>query len=104
MNEPDVRRTGLRRDFNDLVRSEDGKISGAKIGTYAGQYISGHLLLTNATDVIDHWDSMAVLFCVLIAPEFYKRLIVMKYGGPTSPGDTQTTTTDTRIQSKKVVK
>lgn len=98
------RKSGVRRDFNDLIRSEDGKISGSKIGTYAGQYISGHLLLTNATDVIDHWDSMAILFAVLIAPEFYKRMMTLKYGGATSPGDTQTTTTDTRIQSKKVTK
>ena len=91
------RHSGIRRDFNDLIRSEDGKISGSKIGTYIGQYISGNLLLTNATDVIDHWDSMAILFAVLIAPEFYKRMMTMKYGG--AVGDA-----DTRIQSKKVVK
>ena len=96
MKPVEQRKNGIRRDINDLFRSEDGKISGAKIGTYIGQYISGHLLLTNAADVIDHWDSMAILFTVLIAPEFYKRMMVMKYGG----GDTASTT-DT---SKKVVK
>lgn len=75
------RKSGVRRDINDLFRDESGKISGTKIGTYAGQYISGHLLITNSTDVIDHWDSLAVLFLVLIAPEAYKKFLAMKMGG-----------------------
>ncbi len=98
------RKSGIRRDFNDLIRGDDEKISGSKIGTYVCQYITGHLLLTNASDVIDHWDSMAVLFTVLIAPERWRMVMKMKYGGTLAAGDTQTTTTDTRTQSKKVVK
>jgi hypothetical protein len=82
------RRTqSLRRDLNDLFRGPDGKISGSKVGTYVGQYVAAHMLLGNQEDVIAHWDSLAVLFLVLIAPEAYKRLLAMKYsGGKDEPG------------------
>lgn len=82
MDESERRETwGIRRDLNDLVRDENGRISGSKIGTYAGQYIAGHILLLHSHDVIKTWDSMAVLFLVLIAPEAYKRFLAMKWGG-----------------------
>ncbi len=76
--------SGVRRDLNDLVRSEDGRISGSKIGTYAGQYIAARLLLTHSDDLIDHWDSLAIMFTVLIAPELWKMIMNLKYGGASS--------------------
>jgi hypothetical protein len=72
------RKYGLRRDLNELVRGVDGKISGSKIGTYAGQIIAGRLLLTNT---LPTWDVLAVLFLVLIAPEAYKQMLQMRWGG-----------------------
>ena len=77
------RRSAIRRDINDLFRNDDGKVSGTKIGTYAGQIIAGHLLMKHSPDVIAHWDSMTVLFMVLVAPEFYKRFLTMRYGSAT---------------------
>lgn len=74
------RRAVWRRDLNDIVRDESGKISGSKIGTYAGQVIAGTLLVQNATDLIDHWDSLAIMFTVLVAPEMLKKMMAMKYG------------------------
>lgn len=94
------RRSGIRRDLNDLVRDESGKISGSKLGTYAGQYISGHMLLTNAESVIDHWDSMAVMFLVLIAPEAYKRFLAMKWGGTSERTERIERTTTSTTESK----
>lgn len=80
--------SGIRRDINDLVRSPDGKISGSKIGTYIGQYVSAHILLTHSDDLIDHWDSLAIMFTVLIAPEMWKSVMNMKYGAiQTAPKD-----------------
>lgn len=90
------RRSGVRRDLNDLVRDESGKISGSKIGTYAGQYIAGHLLISNSEYVIDRWDSLAVMFLVLIAPEFYKRFLAMKLGGTT--GSFEHTTSEKTVR------
>lgn len=90
------RHVGIRRDLNDLVRGVDGKISGGKIGTYAGQYIAGQLLLSHADDLIDHWDSLAIMFTVLIAPELWKMVMNLKYGGNTtveSASITKTVTT-----------
>lgn len=95
--QPTERRSyGIRRDINDLVRDESGKISGSKLGTYAGQIISGHLLLMHSADIIPRWDSMTVLFLVLIAPEAYKRLLALKWGGG-GPGYTERTEKTTTV-------
>ena len=87
------RKFGLRRDINDLVRDESGNISGSKIGTYVGQYIAAHILLIHSEDLIDHWDSMTVLFLVLIAPEAYKRLLAMRWGSTTTERTERSVTT-----------
>ena len=85
------RRTySMRTDINNLFRSRDGQLSGSKIGTYVGQYIAAQLLLTHSTEVINRWDSMMVLFLVLIAPEAYKQVLAMKFGGQVS-GTTERT-------------
>lgn len=73
------RRSPLRRDLNALVRGKDGELSGSKIGTYAGQYIAAKWLIT--IPVLPTWDVLSVLFLVLIAPEAYKQLLAMKWGG-----------------------
>ncbi len=91
------RKSGIRRDLNGLVRGKDGEISGSKIGTYLAQYIAANLLLT-ASDPLPSWDVLAVMFLVLIAPEAYKQMMAMKWGG----GSGMTTTT-TESESKKVV-
>ena len=71
----------MRRDLNNLVRGEDGYLSTTKIGTLVGQWLAVKLILENGTEIIANWDSLTVLFSVLIAPELAKRLIAMKYGG-----------------------
>ena len=95
------RRSVFRRDLNSLFRNENGELSGAKFGTYAAQIISGNLLLKHSAEAIANWDSLAVLFLVLIAPEFYKKLLIMRYtGGSTerteSSSSSVTTTTETK--------
>lgn len=70
----------LRRDINDLVRDESGKLSPTKIGTLAGQWLAIKLILENGAAIIANWDSLTVLFSVLIAPEIFKKLLNMKYG------------------------
>lgn len=94
----DQRKGGIRRDINGLVRGKDGEISGSKIGTYIAQYISAKLLLTAA--VLPTWDVLAVLFFVLIAPEAYKKLMIMKWGGSMQGAHTERTT---RSESASVV-
>lgn len=97
------RKYGLRRDINELVRDESGKISGSKVGTYAGQIISGHLLIAHSEAVIPRWDTLAVLFLVLIAPEFYKRFMNLRYGGTSETSETsreKTTSSVTRETTK----
>ena len=82
----DRRNSGLRRDLNDLVRDESGSLSPTKIGTLVGQWLSVKLILEHGAAIIANWDSLTVLFTVLIAPELFKKLMNMKYGNgkPTS--------------------
>ena len=72
------RKSILRRDLNDLVRDESGHLSPSKVGTLAGQWLSVKLILENGTAIIANWDSLTVLFSVLIAPELFKKIVNMK--------------------------
>lgn len=104
--EPDRRaKVTLRRDLNDLVRDADGHLSPTKVGTLVGQWLAVKLILENGKDIIANWDSLTVLFGVLIAPELAKKMLNMKYGVPTT-GSTSTTTstTDSTTQATKVEK
>ena len=76
----DKRRATIRRDLNDLVRDEDGHLSAVKIGTLIGQWLAIKLILENGAAIIANWDSLTVLFSVLIAPDLFKRLVTLKYG------------------------
>ena len=69
----------MRRDLNDAVRTADGKISTLKIGGIVGQAIAAYLLLKHSESAIKTWDSLLVLFSVLIMPELLKSIIKGKY-------------------------
>ena len=75
----------LRRDLNDLVRDRDGSLSPTKIGTLIGQWLAIKLILENGETIIKNWDSLTVLFSVLIAPELFKKLVNMKYSNGHAP-------------------
>ena len=74
------RQSVLRRDLNDLVRDQSGHLSPTKMGTLVGQWLAVKLILENGSAIIANWDSLTVLFSVLIAPELFKKLMNMKYG------------------------
>jgi nucleoside permease NupC len=94
------RKSCLRRDLNALVRGKDGELSGSKIGTYAGQFIAAKLLL--AASPLPTWDVLAVLFLVLIAPEAYKQMLAMKWGGNYSQSTVEkSSTVETTSKGKK---
>src|SRR3990167_8474036 len=99
MSVKDRRNTGLRRDFNDLVRDESGGLSPTKIGTLVGQWLSVKLILEHGEKIITNWDSLTVLFTVLIAPELFKRLIRFKYGGNGHTTATTSSVTDSTTRS-----
>ena len=73
------RKSGLRRDLNDLVRDPQGYLSTSKIGTLVAQWLSVKLILERGAEIIANWDSLTVLFMVLIAPEMVKRIVEKKY-------------------------
>ncbi len=102
------RMSGVRRDLNDLVRDESGKCSPAKVGAMIGQGIAIKYLLEHWQSVITSWDILTILLSVLIAPDLFKKLLVMKYGGTDTPVVTTTvaassvTTTAPVIESTDV--
>ena len=99
------RNTGIRRDLNNLVRDESGNISGSKLGTYVGQFIAAKLLLVHSEYIIERWDSLSVLFLVLIAPEAYKKFLQWKTNADGNRDSASfSRTTDTHIEENKKVK
>ncbi len=77
---PEKRTSSCRRDLNDIVRDESGRISGTKIGTICGQILAGKLLIEHSQYVIDRWDALAILLVAMTAPELLRKLLAMKYG------------------------
>jgi hypothetical protein len=73
------RHASIRRDLNDLVRDESGGVSPSKVGTLIGQWLAVKLILEYGGKLIDNWDTLTILFSVLIAPELFKKLLNMKY-------------------------
>lgn len=93
----DRRGSILRRDLNDLVRDEtSGRLSTTKVGTLVGQWLVVKLILEHGAEIIANWDSLSVLFIVLIAPELFKKFFNMKYGGTTTTTDTSTQTSTSK--------
>lgn len=87
------RQSTIRRDLNNLFRDESGALSGTKIGTLIGQWLSVKLILENGHEIIANWDSLTVLFMVLIAPEIFKKWLNMKFGGDSTTTSSSTLTT-----------
>lgn len=91
----------IRRDLNDLVRDDSGHLSPTKIGTLVGQWLAVKLILEHGAEIIANWDSLSVLFSVLIAPELFKKMLNMKYGGVTTTTTSSASETQTIKATKK---
>ena len=78
---PELRHANLRRDVNDLVRAEDGKVSEAKLWTNIGKGIAAYMLVYHTGYIVDRWDALAILLLILVAPDMVKKLLTLKYGG-----------------------
>ena len=75
----------IRRDLNDLIRSEDGKVSEAKVWTNAGKCIAAWLLLHHTEYIVERWDALTILLLILVAPDLVKKVVTMKYGQAAEP-------------------
>ena len=75
------RKASIRRDVNDLVRDDRGRVSPARIGLLVGQWLAIKLILENGAAIIANWDSLLVLFLVLTAPDVLRKIASMKYNG-----------------------
>ncbi len=95
------RKSILRRDLNDLVRDESGHLSPSKVGTLIGQWLAVKLILQYSDVIIKSWDTLTVLFTILIAPEMLKKLMNMKYGVTSSETNTETSSTVTTRKAAK---
>ena len=77
---PERRKSVLRRDLNDAVRSDDGRFSESKAWAGVGKLICVYLLLIY-TDAVLHTEyTLVTLLAFVIAPDLVKRVIGAKYG------------------------
>ena len=75
------RRSPFRRQMNEAFTGPDGEFSISKfIAAWAQIAVLAHMNLTWDT-LITRWDSLAVVLAVLVAPESFKKLLALKYGG-----------------------
>ena len=81
---PDRRHRSIIRDINALIRDDNGGISLSRVGLLLGQGLAVTLILENGADIIANWDSLLVLFMVLVAPDAIRKVAVMKYNGDNS--------------------
>ena len=70
-----------RRQLNDGFQNPDGSFSWSKSFTAAGQASCLYHLNYHFAELMERWDSLALILSVLVAPELLKKLLSMKYGG-----------------------
>lgn len=81
---PEHRHANVRRDLNDLVRDESGRVSEAKAWASVGKLAAVYLLIYHSENVINHWDALAILLLIVVAPDLLKKWLTMKYGAVTN--------------------
>lgn len=78
---PERRKSTLRRQFNESFTDPQGRFSITKtIAVWAQISVLAHMNRTWDVLIL-HWDSLAIVLTVLVAPDAVKKLISMKYGG-----------------------
>lgn len=63
------RHSTLRRQVNDLDWTD------------AGRGMAMWLIYRHAESIINHWDSLAILFVVIIAPNYIARIVKARWDG-----------------------
>lgn len=80
---PERRKSTCRRDWNDAIRDESGRISMTKVGTASAQIMAFYYLAVHWEPLLKSAELLLVVFLILTAPEMLKRLMNLKYGGGT---------------------
>lgn len=74
------RKSMIRRDLNDLIRSPDGKVSEAKGGVVLFKTAMLYVFLKYAEDILADWMILALFIVTFIAPDLLKKILSMKVG------------------------
>jgi len=83
MIETDERRKSpIRRDFNDMVRSPDGRISESKIMSTIFKVLMCYVFVVHADAILKDWMILTVFVFGMIAPDLLKKLMAIKLGVP----------------------
>lgn len=74
------RKALIRRDLNDLVRDPSGRVSEAKVfAVFIKTAMLGEFIVHIDT-ILKDWMILAIFVTALIAPDVFKKLIVMRAG------------------------
>jgi hypothetical protein len=74
------RRSIMRRDMNDLIRSPDGKVSEAKMNTVLFKAAMLYVFLKYTQLILADWMLLAVFVTTLVAPDLMKKVLAQKAG------------------------
>ena len=75
------RRSPFRRQLNEAFIGPDGEFSISKfLAAWAQIAVLAHMNRTWDVLIL-HWDALALVLVVLIAPELLKKFVALKFGG-----------------------
>lgn len=74
------RKALIRRDLNDLVRDPAGRVSEAKAFAVAFKAGMLYVFLKHTELILKDWVILAVFVAAFVAPDVFKKLIVMRAG------------------------
>lgn len=85
---PERRQASVRRDLNDLVRGPDGKVAEAKVFVLVFKAAMVWAFVEHIAAILKDWMILGLFIAALIAPDLFKKMMVMRLGGnPTNSKD-----------------
>ena len=78
----------IRRQINELDWTD------------VGRALAVWLVLHHAESILNHWDSLAILFVVIIAPKYIGRIVYSRFNGGQSQNYERKESTVTRTTTK----
>ena len=77
---PDRRKNLLRRDFNDLIRGAQTKVSEAKVGILAFKTLLFYTFLHHSEIILKQWEVLSIFVAAFLVPDALKRILEAKAG------------------------
>lgn len=74
------RKNTLCRDFNDLIRGADNKVSEAKVGILAFKGLLFYIFLQYSEIILNQWEVLSIFVAAFLVPDALKRILEARVG------------------------